>query len=216
VSFLFASLYAGFISVDRFAAFNLMLSRPIVVAFVLGLIFGCPQECFFIGLVFEAVGLIDVPVGTRIPKEDSFGTFAACTLFSVLPVQYSNEYVLGLLLCILFMFPVTMTCSLARSINRKLFMREHKKGRVNSSKLIFYGVSIAYLRGVLVYTLGTFLIYVIYNFIQGHLKSIVDLRLFTIMVFVFLSGYILRFLSGKSVLKYALFSIGLAAGWVVL
>ncbi len=96
MTFVLAAMFAGLISVDRFAAFNLMLSRPIVVALILGLIFGNPDECFFyIGLVFEAVGLIDVPFGTRIPKEDSFGTFAACTLFAVLPIEHADEFVLG-------------------------------------------------------------------------------------------------------------------------
>ncbi len=96
MTFVLAAMFAGLISVDRFAAFNLMLSRPIVVALILGLIFGNPDECFYIGLVFEAVGLIDVPFGTRIPpKEDSFGTFAACTLFAVLPIEHADEFVLG-------------------------------------------------------------------------------------------------------------------------
>jgi len=216
VNFALAAIYAGIISVDRFAAFNLMLSRPIVVSFILGLIFHHQQECFYIGLLFEAVGLIDVPFGTRIPKEDSFGAFAACTLFAILPIEHADEYVLGFLLAILFMYPVTLTCSIGRSINKKLFLWQHNKGRVNAGLLLFLGVVIAFIRGIVVYGLGTALVYLIYKALQGHLNRHINLFLFTIMIFTFLSGYLLRFLSVRSMIKYAIFVGGLFVGWVIL
>lgn len=216
MTFALAAIYAGLISVDRFAAFNFMLSRPIVVAFVLGIIFGNPLECFYIGIVFEAVGLIDVPFGTRIPKEDSFGAFSACTLFAVLPIEHSDEFVLGFLLCILFMFPVTLSCSLVRTINMKLFLRQHRKGRVNAGQLLFMGILAAFMRGVIVYGGGTVIIYSLYQFIHGHLEKDVNLFFFAVMIFTFLSGYVLRFLSVRSVYKYAIFAGGLAFGWLVI
>ncbi|MGD9808341.1 MAG: PTS sugar transporter subunit IIC [Deferribacterales bacterium] len=211
-----AAVYAGLISVDRFAAFNLMLSRPIVVAFVLGLIFGNQQECFYIGLVFEAVGLIDVPFGTRIPKEDSFGAFAACMLFAMLPIEHSDEFVLGFLISILLMFPVTYTCMLGRSFNKKLFMRQYERGRVNALQLLLLGMAAAFVRGVVVYGLGTVLVYAIYNAIHGYLETRFNLFLFSLMIFTFLSGYVVRFLSVKSFVKYVIFACGLAAGWMIL
>lgn len=216
MSYTLAALFAGLISVDRFAALNLMLSRPIVVAFILGFIFGYHQEFFYIGLVFEAVGLIDVPFGTRIPKEDSFGAFAACTLFAVLPIEHSDEYVLGFLLSILFIYPVTVTSSIVRSINKSLFLRQHAKGVVRPGSLLAMGVIVAFIRGVMVYGIGTLLVYALYEFIHGHLPNKVNLVLFSVMIFTFLSGYILRFLTVRSVIKYAVFLGGLLIGWVVL
>jgi len=216
VSFILAALYAGVVSVDRFAALNLMLSRPIVVAFVMGLIFGNQAECFYIGLVFEAIGIIDVPFGTRIPKEDSFGAFAACALFAVLPIEHSDEYVLGFILATLFMFPVTYTCTISRSINKHLYLNQLKRERVSTGFLLSAGVMVAFIRGVVVYSGGTFLVYVLYNFTQGHLESQSNLFLFVLMVFTFLSGYILRFLTVKSFVKYAVFACGLASGLVLL
>lgn len=216
MNFFLAAVYAGIISVDRFAAFNFMLSRPIVVSFILGLIFGNQQGCFYIGLVFEAVGLIDVPFGTRIPKEDSFGAFAACTLFAILPIAHSDEFVLGFLLTILFMFPVTLTCGLSRHINKKLYLRQYNRGHVKPGRLLAIGVLVSFLRGVVVYSAGTALIYILYNFLHGRLVSRVDLFFFAMMVFTFLTGYILRFLTVKSYLKYIVFLCGLALGWVML
>lgn len=216
MSFALAAFFAGLISVDRFAAFNLMLSRPIVVAFILGLIFGNQQECFFIGLVFEAVGLIDVPFGTRVPKEDSFGAFAACTLFAILPIEHSDEFVLGFLLSILVMFPVTYTCYFSRIINKAMLMKHLKRGRVRPGLLLSFGVLVAFARGIVIYGLGTGFIYVLYNFIHGRLENRVDLVLFAVMIFTFLSGYILRFLTVRSFVKYAIFACGLAVGWVIM
>ncbi|PLX69683.1 MAG: hypothetical protein C0603_01765 [Denitrovibrio sp.] len=216
MTFVLATLFAGLVSVDRFAAFNFMLSRPIVVSFILGLLFGNPQECFYIGLVFEAVGLIDVPFGTRIPKEDSFGAFAACTLFAILPIEHADEFVLGFLLSILFMFPVTLSCTIGRTLNKKLFLWQHKKGKVNTELLLTLGLFLAFIRGVIVYGLGTCLIYLLYNHLHGYLHRHINLFLFAIMIFTFLSGYILRFLSVRSFMKYATFTAGLIAGWALL
>jgi len=216
VNFVIAGIYAGLISIDRFAAINIMISRPIVIAFILGLLFDNSLECFFIGLVFEAVGLIDVPFGTRIPKEDSFGAFAACILFAVLPIEHSDEFVLGFLLTLLLTFPVTLTCGLTRSLNKKFFLYQQKKGKVKPGSLLAWGLFFAFMRGVIVYGLGTVFIYNLYFLFNGKLEHMFNLFLFSMMIFVFLSGYILRFLTVKSVWKYLIFASGLIAGWIVI
>lgn len=216
MNFVLAAIYAGLISVDRFAAFNFMLSRPIVIGFVLSIIFNNHYECFYIGMVFEAVGLIDVPFGTRIPKEDSFGAFAACMLFILLPINHSDEFILGFLLTIVLMFPVTFSTLFVRNINKNLLLRQQKRGRVKPGQLLVIGFAVAFLRGVIVYGLGTLLLYSLYNFLHGHLESNFKLLLFVLMVFTFLAGYILRFLTVKSTVKYFVFAAGLLFGWVML
>jgi len=216
VNLVLAAIFAGFISVDRFAALNFMISRPIVIGFVMSMIFFNHYECFYIGMVFEAIGLIDVPFGTRIPKEDSFGAFAACILFAVLPIEHTDEFILGFLLTIVLMFPVTFTSQATRAINKHLFMRQLSRGVVNPGRLLVIGVIVAFVRGVLVYGIGTLLLYSMYLFLQGHLETHFKLLLFVLMVFTFLSGYILRFLSVRSSVKYVVFAAGLLLGWAVL
>jgi len=216
VNFVLAAIYAGLISVDRFAAFNFMISRPIVISFVMSMIFFNHYECFYIGLVFEAVGLIDVPFGTRIPKEDSFGAFAACMLFAILPITHTDEFILGFLLTIMLMFPVTFTSQATRAINKHLFLKQQARGKIRPGMLLISGVVVAFLRGVIVYGIGTVLLYALYQFLHGHLDSDFKLLLFVLMVFTFLSGYILRFLSVRSSIKYVVFAAGLFIGWIVL
>jgi len=216
VNIALAVLYAGVISVDRFAAFNLMLSRPIVISFVLGLLFGNTIECFYVGIIFEAIGLVDVPFGTRIPKEDSFGAFAACCLLTLLPCDHLPQYILIFLLVLLMMYPVTMTLHITRSFNKALYVRQQKRGRIYPLRLLMLGMGFSFLRGVVFYSLGTYLVLQIYYLIHGHIDYHLNFYLFCLMIFVFLTGYILRFLSARTYFKYAVFMLGLLTGWVIL
>lgn len=211
-----AVLYAGVISVDRFAAFNLMLSRPIVISFILGLLFGNTVECFYVGLIFEVLGLVDVPFGTRVPREDSFGAFASCSLLTLLPCDHLPQYMLVVMLVLLMMYPVTMTLYITRSFNKALYVRQQQRGRIYPLRLLMLGMLFSFTRGVVFYSLGTFLVFHFYNFIHGHINSHMNFYLFFLMVFVFLTGYILRFLSAKTYMKYAVFVLGLFVGWAML
>jgi len=216
VNIVFAVLYAGIISVDRFAAFNVMLSRPIVISMIMGLLLGNSMECFYVGIIFEAIGLVDVPFGTRVPKEDSFGAFAGCSLLSFMPQAHEPNYVLLFLLILLMMYPVTLSLYITRAFNKTLYVRQQRNGRIYPLRLLVTGFCFSYMRGVIFYTLGTFIIYHIYMFLHGSKNSEMNFFVYSLMLFAFLSGYVLRFLSAKSYLKYAFFALGLIIGWVVL
>ena len=212
----FAVLYAGVISVDRFAAFNVMLSRPIVISMIMGLLLGNSMECFYVGIIFEAIGLVDVPFGTRVPKEDSFGAFAGCALLSLMPQAHEPNYVLLFLLILLMMYPVTLSLYITRAFNKTLYTRQQKAGRIYPLRLLVSGFCFSYMRGVIFYTLGTFIIYHIYMFLYGSKNTEMNFYIYALMLFAFLSGYVLRFLSAKTYLKYAFFMLGLFIGWVIL
>lgn len=216
MNIVFAVLYAGVISVDRFAAFNVMLSRPIVISMIMGLLLGNSIECFYVGIIFEAIGLVDVPFGTRVPKEDSFGAFAGCSLISFLPQAHEPNYVLLFLLILLMMYPVTLSLYITRAFNKALYVRQQKNGRIYPLRLLVTGFCFSYMRGVIFYTLGTFLIYHIYMFLHGNRGTEMNFFVYSLMLFAFLSGYVLRFLSAKTYLKYAFFALGLFIGWVIL
>ena len=216
MNIVFAVLYAGVISVDRFAAFNVMLSRPIVISMIMGLLLGNSIECFYVGIIFEAIGLVDVPFGTRVPKEDSFGAFAGCSLISFLPQAHEPNYVLLFLLILLMMYPVTLSLYITRAFNKALYVRQQKNGRIYPLRLLVTGFCFSYMRGAIFYTLGTFLIYHIYMFLHGNRGTEMNFFVYSLMLFAFLSGYVLRFLSAKTYLKYAFFALGLFIGWVVL
>ncbi len=77
---------AGLLSMDRLTAFNFMLSRPLVVSALIGAVGGNFLWCLVGGVFFELVGLLDLPVGTHIACEDTFGAFAYSVLAVWMPI----------------------------------------------------------------------------------------------------------------------------------
>ena len=86
----FNMLLAGFVAVicglDRLAAFQLMLSRPIVAGPLTGLVLGDPLIGLQAGLLVELLWLGRLPVGASIPPDDTQiaigGTFLAIAFAS--------------------------------------------------------------------------------------------------------------------------------------
>ena len=50
---IFLILFSGAISVDRLAGFNIMLSRPIIVSGVIGIVFGNIYAALMMGLILN-------------------------------------------------------------------------------------------------------------------------------------------------------------------
>ena len=85
-SMLLASFVAVICGLDRLAAFQLMLSRPIVAGPLTGLVLGDPLIGLQAGLLVELLWLGRLPVGASIPPDDTQiaigGTFLAIAFAS--------------------------------------------------------------------------------------------------------------------------------------
>lgn len=85
-SFLAAAALGGICYLDRTAAFQLMLHRPLVVASVMGAVFGSLTAGAQVGAVLEILYLVRLPVGASIPPDDTgaavFGGAAAAVASS--------------------------------------------------------------------------------------------------------------------------------------
>ncbi|MCL2102466.1 MAG: PTS sugar transporter subunit IIC [Syntrophorhabdaceae bacterium] len=68
---LIAGIVGGVCYLDRTAAFQLMLHRPIVVATLMGWIFGDFFAAAQVGLVLELIYLVHLPVGASLPPDDT-------------------------------------------------------------------------------------------------------------------------------------------------
>jgi PTS system mannose-specific IIC component len=75
MSFVSEYLFAGGISllagIDRTAAMQFMVSRPIVAAPVTGLVLGEPLVGLQVGVLIELLWLGRLPVGAAIPPDDT-------------------------------------------------------------------------------------------------------------------------------------------------
>ncbi len=69
--FALAALVGGVCYLDRTAAFQLMLHRPLVVATAVGAIFGNLAAGAQVGAVLELLYLARLPVGASIPPDDT-------------------------------------------------------------------------------------------------------------------------------------------------
>ncbi|MGE4497276.1 MAG: hypothetical protein AB7E48_05305 [Deferribacterales bacterium] len=209
--------FSGIITVDRAAGFNTMISRPLVVAVVIGLLFGSVELCFLGGLIFEIIGLVDVPVGTRISRDDSFGAYSFSLVLSYHAVTGMSSFILALMLVIVFTYPVTLSLHICRKLNKRLYLRELGRGdKFNASKLVKLGLLFHYGQGVVVYNLAFVIIYTLYQWFAAYLPGDDNYIPYIVFTIIFLSGFLLRFLSGNSYVKYVLFLCGVLVGWAVL
>ncbi len=83
VKIVLSSLVAGLLSIDRSAFGQFQLSRPMVSAFIMGLILGCPTEGAIVGLIYELFFLSSLPVGSFIPYHPLFPSLISVLLVSM-------------------------------------------------------------------------------------------------------------------------------------
>ena len=85
-SILLAAVLGGICYLDRTAAFQVMLHRPLVVASIMGAVFGNLAAGAQVGAVLELLYLVRLPVGASIPPDDTgaavFGGVAAAVASS--------------------------------------------------------------------------------------------------------------------------------------
>ncbi|MBI4054995.1 MAG: PTS sugar transporter subunit IIC [Elusimicrobia bacterium] len=81
-----ASSLSGFLQLDSTRIGQWMLSRPIVIGPVLGVLFGAPELGMWLGALWELLTLENLPVGESLPPNACVAT-AVCVLCAVSPAQ---------------------------------------------------------------------------------------------------------------------------------
>lgn len=93
--------------IDRTAAFQMMLSRPIVAGPLAGLVLGQPLVGLQVGLLVELLWLGRLPVGASIPPDDT--QLAVGTTFLAISIQPTAE-----LQSVAILFAVVISMPLAK------------------------------------------------------------------------------------------------------
>lgn len=217
---IFLFFFSGFISIDRLAGLNIMLSRPIIVSGIIGIVFNDIYIALMIGLIFEFIGMLEVPVGTTITHDDTFGGYASSLAMVLGIINLDAINILAaILITSLLMYPVTYSDKVFRNINRYLVNKSIMKDiRNNENKLIALGIILAFLRGVIVYNIGLFIIYLFmkyFSLIKLDISNLYDPLLALTLIATFMGGYLLRFLIINRLHKVILLCLGLLAGWFI-
>lgn len=217
----FLIFFSGFISIDRLAGLNIMISRPIIVSGIIGIVLGDISAALMIGLIFEFIGMLEVPVGTTIAHDDSFGGYAGAVavLFGYVRPDAINILAAIFIISIL-MYPVTLSDKGFRDINRyfvKKSIVNNKTG--NENKLIALGIFLAFIRGVIVYNTGLIIVLVfmsIIGSIELHFTNLYAPVVALTIIATFMAGYLLRFLIINRLYKVLLLALGMAVGWWII
>ena len=194
-----------------------MISRPLIIATIIGMMFGQIFYCFTVGALFEIIGLIDVPVGTHIPRDDTFAAYSASLLIGLNIINTASDLLIAILLIILFTYPVTFTEKLLRKFNQMYFIRYRKRKHSSDiSPLIYRGILLSFVRGIIVYNLTFLIIEYLITQLQNLLELNGNIYKAIFLLIVFCAGYLVRFLNFKSIYKYLALLAGLFIGWLFL
>jgi PTS system mannose-specific IIC component len=118
--FFTGSLIAVVLGLDRTAAFQFMLSRPIVAGPLTGLVLGDAWSGLQIGALVELLWLGRLPVGAAIPPDDTQVTVAATVLSVAAVSQFDGFFIAWGFFCLLVAMPFG---KLGQVFDR--FVREH-------------------------------------------------------------------------------------------
>lgn len=99
-------LLAVVAGLDRTAAFQVMLSRPLVVAPLAGWILGVPFDGLLVGSVVELLWLGRLPVGAAIPPDDTQVAVGAVALSVLMGNALGAQGSGFVLLCVLVALPI--------------------------------------------------------------------------------------------------------------
>ena len=80
IPYLLRAGMAVILGLDRTAALQIMISRPLVAGPLVGLLLGDPASGLTIGMLLELLWLCRLPVGANIPHDDTQVTVGATTL----------------------------------------------------------------------------------------------------------------------------------------
>lgn len=147
---LIISLLAGVIHLDVLVFGQFMISRPIVVGWLLGYFLGIPEYGVLLGVFFELVYITEIPVGVKIPVDAT-----SSTIFSIVGFQISRCLVLSIIFGFFIGFLYKYLDILGRSLNSVVLSwvdtAEDDVVIKRINLLVIYGIISTYLKVVLFY-----------------------------------------------------------------
>ena len=212
--YVFLILLTGIISIDRNNALNLMISRPIVISLIFYLFVEDSSVIILIGMLYEIYGVIDIPVGTHIPKDDSFATYCSSMAIAFGSITNSLDFLLMILLSLVLMYFATFTEGYTRKVNRVLYNKVESHITFKPNYLISLGIAISFLKGVVVYNLGAILLIILLNFIS--LEADYNIGLYACILITVVAAYFIDYFEIFGYKKYLLLLCGFLMGWLII
>jgi len=112
------------VSLDRTAAFQTMVSRPLVTAPVIGYVLGNVEAALVVGIVLELLFIGDLPVGRYIPvHETGLTVLVTAGVLNAIPVSFPVEGVVpaALLVAVPVALAYKKADALVRMVNSRFY-----------------------------------------------------------------------------------------------
>lgn len=213
MTYIFFIFLSGILSIDRNNAFNLMISRPIVISLIFYLLFQNNIYILLIGILYEIYGVIDIPVGTHIPKDDSFATYSSSMAIIFGSIDNSLNFLLMILLSLLLMYFATLSDVYTRKINR-IFYNKIERRRIFTPKyLIYLGIAISFIKGIVVYNLGAILLIILLDYVTLEADS--NIALYACLLITVVTAYFIEYFEIFGYKKYLFVICGFITGWLL-
>jgi len=107
-----SAFIAGILSLDRNAFGQFQLSRPMVSAFIMGVVLGVPIQGAIVGLIYELLFLGSLPAGSFIPYHPLFPSLITVLLIALYEGPGGSMEIIGLAVLL-----GTPTAFLDRAVN---------------------------------------------------------------------------------------------------
>jgi PTS system mannose-specific IIC component len=162
------SLWGGIVALDTTAAFQFMISHPIISSSVVGLILGNFPVGFIIGIVLELIWLSELPIGAAKFAQGNIGATNAAAI-AILTIEQTSRttpsVAFALISSIIISTVGGQLVVLMRNMNSKIY--DHI---LSIDNLTFRDVTKAHLTGVVL------------AFSLGFLLTLVSLILFAVIL----------------------------------
>lgn len=148
------SLVGGLIALDRTAAFQFMISRPVVAAPVIGAIVGDLEAGIKVGMIIELLWIGYLPVGASVPPDETIVAIliTAVAVLSRRIIGGPVEEIISLSL--LFSVPLAVFAKRMDSYVRKANIGSAHAADTAADKADFKGIQRECLRGIKRFYLG--------------------------------------------------------------
>jgi len=151
---LFISLWGGIVALDTTAAFQILISHPLVSGSVVGLMLGNFPLGFSIGIILELVWLNELPIGGAPFAEGNIGGTAAAATAIITFEQtsrYSPSIAFALLLAVFISWAGGQLVVLMRSVNGNIYqsLLDRKHIRIKDiSRSHLFATSLSFVLGL--------------------------------------------------------------------
>ncbi|MFH1414724.1 MAG: PTS sugar transporter subunit IIC [Elusimicrobiota bacterium] len=206
MSILLASLAGGLFVSDVTAVGQIMISRPIFCAPVLGWLLGDIETGIYIGMIMELIWIAVVPLGNAVPPDPTVVAISGTYIVCMTGDRLGTGYIAFVLLCLV---PAGILFKKIDVLHRKLNIRlvywmddRISKGDIGSvDRATLIGVAAFFLKAAfflfIIMLIGQFLLPFVYNGFGPGIRKAME-NVFFIMPVVGLGMLINTFKPGRS------------------